>query len=336
MVYLAVDTGTTNTSIWLVENRRILHQMRQPVGVRNASITGDRSLLHRTLRQAIGCLAKAAPSPPRFVLAAGMITSPLGLFEVRHVVAPAGAGQLAQRVRMKIFGEITPLPFFFVPGVRINRAPCALESVDRTDIIRGEETEIVGLLAKKHQDKPCLFLHLGSHAKAIQIDAHGRIVRSTSTLSGECLHVLRTQTILASRLAHLKTGKLKERFFKRGMQCAKRYGLLRALFMVRLLEENPRYSAVELYSFLLGALLLSDLQAFESHGLLKSARNRILLSGQPDLLAAWSLMLRKRNHNIEIVRPPERVAAFLEGLRRIVFASPAFRRFLREERLKLH
>jgi len=333
VVHLAADTGTTNTTIWLVENNRILREIRRPVGVRNTSIAGDRALLEATLREAIKCLAKQAPSPPRFVLAAGMITSSLGLLEVPHVLAPVDADTLSRHVRMKTFPAVGPWPFFMVPGVRINRPPCNLTNVERSDIIRGEETEIVGLLARRNPGKPWLFLHLGSHAKAIQIDGRGRIVNSTSTLSGECLQALRTQTILASRLAHLKPAKLTKRFFQQGYRYAKLNGLLRALFMVRLLEENPRYRPAQLYSFLLGALVFSDLHAFESRGLLNSRRNPILLSGHPDMLAAWSLMLQKKQHEVEIVSQQERIAAFLAGLCRIVFASPSFRRFWHERQL---
>lgn len=331
MAYLAVDCGTTNTVFLLVEKERVLRHIRKPIGVRNTSIAGDRSLLHAALREAIQCLSKEAPSPARFVLAAGMITSPLGLCEVPHVVAPAGAEKLSQHVTMKIFPRISPVPFFLVPGVRINRPFCQLSNVQRTDIIRGEETEIVGLLTKRKHNQPWLFLHLGSHAKAIRIDARGRIVSSTTTLSGECLHALRTQTILASQLAPLRSWKLDEGFFFHGIRCAKRHGLLRACFMVRLLEENLRYRPASLYSFLVGALVRSDLHAFESRGLLNSRKNPILLSGHPDLLAAWSLILRKKKYEIEIVSRQERIAAFLAGLRRIVFASPSFRRFVARE-----
>ncbi len=330
MVYLVVDTGTTNTTVWLMKESRVLHQVSQPIGARNTSIAGDRSLLKSALQKAFQSMSKGAPSPPRFILAAGMITSSSGFLEVPHVLAPAGAEELAQYVVMKTFRAVSSLPFFFVPGVRVNPAPCKLGNVERTDIIRGEETEIVGLLARREHKlaaKPWLFLHLGSHAKAIQIDARGRIVNSASTLSGECLHALRTQTILANRLAHLRPAKLHKRFFHQGFRCARRHGLLRALFMVRLLEENRRYTQAQLYSFLLGSLLVCDLRAFESQGLLNSRSSRILLSGRPDLLFAWRLILRERGYETVVIDPRERVRAFLAGLRKIVFASPAFHRF---------
>jgi 2-dehydro-3-deoxygalactonokinase len=259
-----------------------------------------------------------------------MLTSSLGFLEVPHVLAPTGVEKLSEHVRMERFPGVSSLPFFLVPGVRIRPAPCDLTTVARTDIIRGEETEIAGLLVgrlRQNRGKRWLFLHLGSHSKAIEVDARGRIVRSASTLAGESLHVLRTQTILANRLAHLNSPRLHERFFQSGARLGKRYGLLRALFMVRLLEENPAYHQAQLYSFLLGSLLASDLHAFQSLGLLKPGRARIVLSGQPDLQSAWRTILQGKGYDIEAVSPRERVQAFLTGLRQIVFASPPYRKF---------
>ena len=329
MIYLAVDSGTTNTTVWLMQDDKILHESKHPVGVRQTSIRGNRELLESTLRAAFLSLSRRAPSPPRCVFAAGMLTSPLGLLEVPHVLAPAGVAKLAENVRMKTFSRVSPMPFFLVPGVRIGKAPCELSDVADSDVIRGEETEIVGFQANldaRTRGKPWVLLHVGSHAKAIQVDARGRIVRSVTTLSGEALHVLRTQTILASRLRRLKSQKLQKRFFESGATCSQRYGLLRALFITRLLEGNSRHSQRDLYSFLLGGLLASDLQGFRRLGLLAPRRTRIVLTGQPNLQSAWRLMLTK-DYDIKVVSREARVHAFLAGLRAIVFASPAYRQF---------
>jgi 2-dehydro-3-deoxygalactonokinase len=330
LIYFAVDTGTTNTTVWLMKDDRILRESKHPVGVRQTSIRGNRERLESTLRGSLRSLSRRAPSPPRFVLAAGMLTSPLGLLEVPHVLAPTGAGKLAENVQVKTFARVSALPFFLVPGVRIGRAPCDLSRVAHSDVIRGEETEIVGFLTnaqRRVQGTRWVLLHVGSHAKTIEVDARGRIVRSATTLSGEALQALRTQTILASRLRDLKQQALQKRFFEGGVRCSQRYGVSRALFMTRLLEGNSRYGQRELYSFFLGSLLASDLQAFRSLGLLAPGRVRIVLTGQPHLQSAWRFMLKKHN-DVEVVSPEVRVRAFLAGLREIVFASPAYRQYV--------
>ena len=328
LIYFAVDTGTTNTTVWLMDGSRILSESKHPVGVRQTSIRGNRNLLEQTLRGAFRALPRRAPSRPQFVLAAGMLTSPLGLLEVPHVPAPAGLSELAQNVRRTTFPQVSPLPFFLVPGVRIGKGPCDLSNVAHSDIIRGEETEIMGFHAtpkSRAVRKPWILLHAGSHAKAIEVDARGRIIRSATTLSGEVLQAIRTQTILASQLRDLRPHKLQKRFFETGAACSRRNGLSRALFMTRLLEGNSRYVQRELYSFLVGALMASDFQAFRTLGLLRRD-TKTVLTGQPNLQSAWRLMLGRRYH-LKVVKHEGRVQAFLAGLREIVFASPAFRRF---------
>ena len=96
--------------------------------------------------------------------------------------------------------------------------------------------------------------------------------------------------------------------------------------MTRLLEGNSRYRQRELYSFLLGSLLASDLRAFRSLGLLGSRGTRIVLSGQPNLQSAWRLLLMK-DYRVKAVSPEVRVLSYLAGLREIVFTSPAYRHF---------
>jgi 2-dehydro-3-deoxygalactonokinase len=328
LIYFALDSGTTNTTVWLMQDDRIVCESRLAVGVRQTSIRGNRQLLETALRHAFHSLSKQAPSPPTCVLAAGMLTSRLGFWEVPHVPAPAGLSELSKNIQKKTFTRVSPLPFFLVPGVRVGRRPCGLSNVADADVIRGEETEIVGFQASaqtRGPRTPWVLLHVGSHSKAIAVDAQGRIVRSASTLSGEALHALRTYTILASGLRDLKSPKLKKRFFEKGIQSTERYGLTRSLFMTRLLEGNTRVGQPELYSFLLGSILASDLRAFRSFGLL-AGRIKIVLTGQPNLQTAWKLMLRKST-NVKIVTPKMRARIFLAGLRRIVSASRAYRKF---------
>ncbi len=326
--YFAIDCGTTNTSVFLLSGGKIVDSVQQPVGVRNTSIGLDRSPLYEALRASLDKLARKPPSEPRFILAAGMITSSLGLWEVPHVVAPAGIETLSKHVQRKAFPQISPLPFFFVPGVRVNSPPCTLENVHSTDIIRGEETEIIGHVIRCRPRRSWLFLHLGSHTKAIVVDARGRITRSTTTLSGECLYALRTQTILAKRLGRPPGSNLEKRFFYQGALCAQHHGFLRTLFMIRLLEENRSYPTKALYSFLLGAILFNDLKAFHNRRILNRQTGLVVLSGHPTLSKAWRLMLKKRGLRTEELGQGERVAGFLTGLQAIVFSSKPFQRLL--------
>ena len=48
MLYFAVDSGTTNSRVWLMRDREVLAKKRVSVGVRNTAIDGNnRALVNR-------------------------------------------------------------------------------------------------------------------------------------------------------------------------------------------------------------------------------------------------------------------------------------------------
>ena len=105
MLYFAVDSGTTNSRVWLMRDREVLAKKRVPVGVRNTAIDGNNRALVEGIREAILQLTRENDSreEPQIVIAAGMITSNLGLHEVKHVQAPAGLLELASNIQETAF-----------------------------------------------------------------------------------------------------------------------------------------------------------------------------------------------------------------------------------------
>lgn len=85
---LYLDAGSTNTRAWLVQDREIVARRSAAVGVRDSAREGSTARLRREIHRLIFELSVEG-SPAR-VLAAGMITSSLGVKEVPHLEAPAG------------------------------------------------------------------------------------------------------------------------------------------------------------------------------------------------------------------------------------------------------
>ncbi len=84
-----------------------------------------------------------------------MISSPLGLRDVPHVVAPAGIDELARGAVSFRGTEVAPQPIVLVPGVRTEIFGGASGTgVDALpfDVMRGEETLVCGLVAGGHLD----------------------------------------------------------------------------------------------------------------------------------------------------------------------------------------
>jgi 2-dehydro-3-deoxygalactonokinase len=317
-VWIAMDGGTTNTRAWLMHGNRPVACATVSAGARDTARTGSPETLRAAVRQLLATVRRAPPrGQPALVAAAGMITSPLGLAAVPHVPAPARAEDLARGARRMNFADITDLPFWLFPGVRCG--DLASDDVSDADLMRGEETLCVGLLAGERFKPPFTVLNLGSHWKWIQVDGAGRIARSRTSLTGELIHATQTATILAGALPGGPIARLDRAWCQRGMAGCRRSGLTRALFCVRLLEMRRRATPAQRLSFLLGAYVAAELEALERAKAFAGTR-RVILAGSSAVAGAWQLALAQRRMAARGLRGRESEQAFLAGLGRLVQA----------------
>ncbi len=311
---VCVDAGTTNTRVWLTAGERLVARREVPVGARDAARDGQNGRLRVALRDALEELLLARPSSvpaPRLIAAAGMITSPQGLLEVPHVPAPAGVEALAAAGRHQRFPEIADLPFLLVPGVRTIANGALVE-----DVMRGEETLCLGLLRMGLLPAGGALLNLGSHWKLVRTDEAGRIAGSVTSLAGEMIQAVRTQTILASALPEGPLVEADLDAVAEGMREARRSGLPRALFRVRLLELAGQPSPMGRLSFAAGAFIAADLDGFRAAGALPVG-TPLTISGGEKVGGAWAAVLSGEGHPTRSLTPAEVEGGFLAGLRTV-------------------
>src|SRR5262249_47942624 len=153
-----------------------------------------------------------------------------------------------------------------IPGVRSGTAATGPDAIGETDVMRGEETLCIGLNSLGLIKPPAVVLNLGSHWKAIQIDAEGRIASSITTLSGELIHSAQTQTVLASAVINDRPDRLDQAWIEAGMREERRSGLPRALFCVRLFELAGEGTPQDRLVFMIGAFIAADLDLFMARG----------------------------------------------------------------------
>jgi 2-dehydro-3-deoxygalactonokinase len=192
------------------------------------------------------------------LLASGMITSRQGWVETPYLPCPAGAAALARtlvRHRLK-----TGRLLHFVPGLMVQSPG------DAPDLMRGEETQIVG--AAEVADGGGLFVLPGTHSKWA-FTAGGQVLRFATFLTGELYALLRQHSILGRTM----TGEgFHATAFDAGVRAGfadlgATAGLLHRLFGVRsraLMGELPADAAP---SFLSGLLIGWELrEAFALFG----------------------------------------------------------------------
>jgi 2-dehydro-3-deoxygalactonokinase len=275
------------------------------------------------LRELIAQVRAQAPEhKPRAVLAAGMITSPLGLVEVPHVAAPASLEDLIKGTQRHAFPQITDLPILLVPGVRSGPLVCTAENIGTADVMRGEETLCVGMAALGLLQPNATLLNLGSHWKLIRLDEQARIAASLTSLTGELIHTTQTQTILASAVPAGKPEQLDDEWLQAGMREQRQSGLGRALFCVRLLEQRSNTTPEQRLSYLVGIYLAADLDVLLERGWLRT-RQSVVLTGGGAVAEAFLRALADLSILARQLSEADVGHAFLSGLQRIAAALSA-------------
>lgn len=257
MSIVAIDGGTTSTKAWVVDDGEILAAERTVGGARNVAAEKDHTWLADVVAEVAG---KALAQTGRgwegveAVVAFGMITSELGLAEVPHLPAPVGIADLVAGLQRCRDVASIPAPVYLVPGV-INQS----DDLAGYDFMRGEETQVVGLIDAGEIAPPLLYVSAGSHAKFIKVDADAAIRWSFTTLSGELLWALARETILASVLDPTLP-LTDEDAVDRGCSLEEAQGLSRALYAARLLNRLEGAGVSTCTDFLRGAVASADLR----------------------------------------------------------------------------
>jgi 2-dehydro-3-deoxygalactonokinase len=320
-----IDMGTTNCRVYVTEGRHVWARVEAQFGVRDAERAKSANHLREKLEVVIEeALMKARSSGltsrPAFAVGAGMLTSRQGLLEIPHLPVPVGEAELArhmQPVSPQLAGGVELL---LAPGVRTGTLSGDLESALRSDVMRGEETLVAGLVAGGRIAANGAMLNLGSHWKWIWLDDQKSISRSRTALTGELIHVTQSHTLLASGLPKQKPAALHRQWLERGGREARESGLSRALFCVRLLEQAGQGTPEERLSFLYGAFMEAEMMALDHDQSLRGVRS-ICITGPGPLAQAWKEKLEAITANVEVIAESDRDQAYLEGLRRLFFLA---------------
>ncbi len=310
--FIAIDAGTTTSRAWLVQSGVVLAADSVAVGVRDTARDGHPGKLYKALRELVASVRRQSSAHPLRIAAAGMLTSSLGIRELPHREAPAGPAEIAEGSIELHQPEICNLPIVLFPGVR-SGAWFQDEDVESTDLMRGEETLCIGLSCQR-PGQPLSVLNLGSHWKAIQVSSQGQITGSWTTLSGEMLHVIMTETILASAVPAGRPESFDEEWRERGADMYRRNGLSRTLFAVRLWEvqAGERVTAEQRLAFLMGAVVAEGLDAFRRAGYL--AHGTVLLIGSGGIAEAWRSTLESLGISVEGIDGEAAANAFIAGI----------------------
>ena len=294
---LAMDGGTTNTRITLVRDKTPVDRIKLPIGAGSTAKTGSNQLLKEAIADGIGELLRRnsiEPGEVEKILVSGMLTSELGLYNLPHKVMPAGTKDLAQGAVTVSLPEIFPCPVTFLPGLKNDSAG----DFSRADMMRGEETELVGLMDLTGIKPPFTAVLPGTHTKLVKVNQGGQMELCRTTLGGELLAAIPQNTVLKSSVVFplLQVG-ADMSYLQRGVECSRKLGLSSAAFKTRVLVTTEGVSPENAGVFLAGVLLEPDLVAIAQ----TAGSDPILLGGSEPLRGTCARLIADNLPNRLIV-----------------------------------
>ncbi len=292
-MYITIDGGTTNTRISLYEDK-VLDTVKLNMGAR-LGLT-DKKGLYDGVREAINTLLErnsVKEQDIECILAAGMITSEGGLLNVPHITAPAGKNELNEGMKRTLIPEISSIPFVFVPGVRL-----AGTGYGDTDVMRGEEVEVIGINKLMGITGEASYVLPGSHSKLIFTDENEKIYDFFTLLTGEMIASLSSGTILSSSV-DLQNAKINEMLYE-GYEYTLKNGINKSLFKVRIISNFLNGSKDDAYSFFIGAVLCAEVEVIKG----SSAQN-VYIAGRAQIKEAEALLIKKYTDKNVITVPDE-------------------------------
>ena len=239
---IGVDWGTSSFRAFLIgPEGEVLDGISSPEGIMKVADQSFEAVLDRL----IGAWTTKKDLP---ILASGMITSRNGWVETPYAEMPLGACGLAGAL----------VPHEATSGARIHFVTGAsIEHEGGPDVMRGEETQIIGASASGLKDGPLVMQ--GTHSKWVQVEEE-QIVDFATYMTGEIFAALKGHTILG---ALMEVDDFSAEAFEMGVKAGLdgRTNLLHNLFHVRTLPLMGKIPKVATADYMSGLLIGTEVAA---------------------------------------------------------------------------
>ncbi|MDB6178383.1 2-dehydro-3-deoxygalactonokinase [Paracoccus sp. Z330] len=274
---VAIDWGSTSFRMWLIgPDGEILAERRSAEGMIHCNRTGFADVLLSHL-QALN----VAPDVP--VIACGMVGARQGWVEAPYLDTGVPLDQLTQHVARADFSRN---PVTILPGV-------AQRGIGAPDVIRGEETQAMGLVDQGE----AVVVMPGTHSKWVELKDRA-IHRFSTYMTGELFAIISAHSTVAPSLEADHVISESDPGFVQGLEMA---------------LDDPSNALETLFSLRAG-VLLQELAPDAAKG---------KLSGL--LIGAELAMARRRYHDVDVHLVASGKAAALYGAA-LEMAGMAYRR----------
>ncbi|MBD9382724.1 2-dehydro-3-deoxygalactonokinase [Achromobacter sp. ACM02] len=248
--------------------------MRLPQPLQDGAATTALSGFELAFEQACGDWLRAEPALP--VIACGMVGSAQGWKEAAYLDVPVDLQRIGTLLT-KVEREDGPA-LHIVPGL--------IQRHGLPNVIRGEETQVVGVMADqatRSADSVLIGLP-GTHSKWVSA-RRGRVTHFDTFMTGEVYAALRGHTILGRTMADATSADMAA--FERGLKVAGapagRAGVLSTIFSTRALGLTGELAPEAQADYLSGLLIGHEIAALADMLQQQGELPRIVLCGDPAL-----------------------------------------------------
>lgn len=265
---LGIDWGTSNRRAWWLSSAgAVLAEHADDQGL--LAVKGGFAQSLAMLRQMGPALTARAP-----IVMSGMVGSASGWLEAPYADASMPLAQLTR--------HLVPVPAggpqcFIVPGL------CRSSADGGMDVMRGEETQLLGALTLGHGDG--WYVLPGTHSKWVRLH-DGRVCDLATYMTGELYALVSQHGTLASLGGPHTEGEDAPAAFEHGVAAAGRSALSNALFGCRARVVAGRMPARHASEYLSGVLI-----GAEWHDVARragGAPKRATLIGSPQLARRYA------------------------------------------------
>ncbi|MBX9818905.1 MAG: 2-dehydro-3-deoxygalactonokinase [Burkholderiaceae bacterium] len=250
---------------------------------------------------ALDAALSALGTRPAGVVLAGMVGSALGWHEVPYVDSRVPVQALAAHA-FRVPDAGNAIPTVILPGY------CVRNTAGLPDVMRGEETQLLGAWVQGHRSG--WFVLPGTHSKWVQLD-EGRVMQLRTYMTGELFDLLRRHGTVAAA-AGTAEPVWDASAFAAGVQAAGEHALSHQIFSARARVVCKDMPATSTTAYLSGLLIGTELKdvLHDSAGPLGTFK----LLGSPQLAAHYQSAAQLLGLSFDIL---DAQAAFVAAMHHI-------------------
>ena len=302
--FISVDWGTTNLRIRLVSNDKfkIIKEKDYDLGLKKINLIWKKyadkkqtrqEFIFKKLMELVDDFKINGENIP-LVLISGMASSSIGIEELQYTSLPVDLENPS--IAIKEY-ELNGSSINLISGVKTTK-----------DVIRGEETQLIGLYQSFIKNKNVLVVIPGTHSKHIYCQ-NGSFIDFETYLTGELFDTITSYTILKESVRKNDFNEKNLSSFISGLEIMKKGNrLTKVLFDIRVNNLFKTSTNDENYYFLSG-LIIGD----ELLGIKKEKIDSIIIYGAEQISKLYFTALNYLNVVNEIISVPYEKVGYIEA-----------------------